>query len=328
MRHALATVKAAYDHLGRDEPSWLKALATSAQPWMDCGMGTMAWTFDMSLGHAPRLGDPIVVGGDPSWESVPAEIMATLPEAALNAYRFAPPHASASEALGQPLVGYLPMHASDFLAVRACLGDGRGVVIGAFAQHAQQKVRRDRVILGRVAAHLASAYRLRCSGHEAAGFEGSRVEAIFTPAGSCVEARGDTRGRAVRSVLREEILSWERRRDRTQKIDSDGALQLWRSLVAGRWSICDRMDTDGKRYIVAIRNPPEGAALRALTQHESQIVGLAVWGGSNKYIAYAMGLSEGTVSLYLSTAMHKLGVRSRAELVTLYAALSSKSPNR
>jgi DNA-binding CsgD family transcriptional regulator len=49
------------------------------------------------------------------------------------------------------------------------------------------------------------------------------------------------------------------------------------------------------------------------------VVSYAVLGHSLKYIAYELGLAISTVSGNLGTAMRKLGVASRAELVRLFA---------
>jgi DNA-binding CsgD family transcriptional regulator len=40
-----------------------------------------------------------------------------------------------------------------------------------------------------------------------------------------------------------------------------------------------------------------------------------LFGDTNKLIAYRLGLSQGRVSVLLKSAMHKLGVKSKAQLV-------------
>jgi DNA-binding NarL/FixJ family response regulator len=51
-----------------------------------------------------------------------------------------------------------------------------------------------------------------------------------------------------------------------------------------------------------------------LTPREREIVGLLRQGLRNKQIAVAMGITEGTVKIYLFRLFHKLGVRNRFEL--------------
>lgn len=51
-----------------------------------------------------------------------------------------------------------------------------------------------------------------------------------------------------------------------------------------------------------------------LTPREREIVGLLRQGLRNKQIAVEMGITEGTVKIYLFRLFHKLGVRNRFEL--------------
>jgi two-component system response regulator DegU len=56
----------------------------------------------------------------------------------------------------------------------------------------------------------------------------------------------------------------------------------------------------------------------SLTRREGQLVGLIPEGLKNKELAYALGITEGTVKVYLSRLFKKLGVNDRFELA-LYA---------
>jgi DNA-binding CsgD family transcriptional regulator len=67
--------------------------------------------------------------------------------------------------------------------------------------------------------------------------------------------------------------------------------------------------------MLAIPNPPEVRDPRGLSEQECQAVEYAVRGDSNKIIAYRLGLSQARVSTLLSSAMKKLGVKTRAQLV-------------
>jgi DNA-binding CsgD family transcriptional regulator len=55
-----------------------------------------------------------------------------------------------------------------------------------------------------------------------------------------------------------------------------------------------------------------------LTRREGQLVTLLPQGLKNKELAYALGITEGTVKVYLSKLFKKLGVNDRFELA-LYA---------
>ena len=57
-----------------------------------------------------------------------------------------------------------------------------------------------------------------------------------------------------------------------------------------------------------------------LTPREREIVGLLRQGLRNKQIAVEMGITEGTVKIYLFRLFHKLDVRNRFELAQCGAA--------
>jgi DNA-binding NarL/FixJ family response regulator len=110
-----------------------------------------------------------------------------------------------------------------------------------------------------------------------------------------------------------------KRSARINRSDPGEAIRLWQWLAAGRRSLVDSFDSDGRRYLVAHRNDPDLAAPNALTLSERQIAGYAAMGHANKLIAYELGLSESTVATHLGSAVIKLGVRSRADLARLFA---------
>jgi DNA-binding NarL/FixJ family response regulator len=100
--------------------------------------------------------------------------------------------------------------------------------------------------------------------------------------------------------------------------------------VAGRWSLVERFDSDGRRLFVARRNDPTMRRLRALGDNERKVVALLALGHSIKLCAYELGLGQSTVSELASAGMRKLGVRSRLELVELHGAiveLSERAPS-
>jgi len=57
--------------------------------------------------------------------------------------------------------------------------------------------------------------------------------------------------------------------------------------------------------------------LDSLTPRESEVMGMVVKGCANKVIAMDLGVSQRTVELHRARVMHKMGVRSLAELVRL-----------
>jgi DNA-binding NarL/FixJ family response regulator len=101
--------------------------------------------------------------------------------------------------------------------------------------------------------------------------------------------------------------------------DDSAAAAHWNAFVAGRWSLADTFEHDGRRYFLAHRDAPSMAAdwSRRLTPREQRVVVYATLGFSNKAIGYEMGLATSGVSAHLTRAMRKLGATSRVSLLRL-----------
>jgi DNA-binding CsgD family transcriptional regulator len=61
--------------------------------------------------------------------------------------------------------------------------------------------------------------------------------------------------------------------------------------------------------------PPAREAKASFTEREREIVDLLMQGMSNRQIANALGITEGTVKKHLNHIFRKLGVHSRALLI-------------
>ena len=77
----------------------------------------------------------------------------------------------------------------------------------------------------------------------------------------------------------------------------------------------DWFDTDGRRYILGLPNLPDVVDPRGLTNQEAQVVTCVLLGDTSKLIAYRLGLSPARISGLLKSAMHKLGVDSKLDLI-------------
>jgi DNA-binding CsgD family transcriptional regulator len=185
-----------------------------------------------------------------------------------------------------------------------------------------------RLHLGRVAAHIATGFRLAratASTHASArpnSGEGSpELEAVLTPRGTIEHALGRAASNDGREALREAAKALERARGPMRRRDPEDAVRHWQALVAGRWSLIDHFDSDGKRFVIARPNEPTGLQLSGLTPRERQVLGLAAHGHAYKIIGYELGLSISTVATHLNRAMAKLGIDSRRQLLTLLSVL-------
>src|SRR5678815_3084313 len=102
--------------------------------------------------------------------------------------------------------------------------------------------------------------------------------------------------------------------------DSEDAVELWRALVAGRWTVVDWIDSDGRRLLVVCANAIDAGDPRRLTAREREVAEFLVHGRSNGEVAYALGVSAATVNKVAQSALRKLGRARRADLVGLFGS--------
>jgi len=318
---AIALVETAYRSARAEPAMWLERVLEAAAPALDLGRGVFAYEFDTRKPHHAWLERPIVLGAD-----------ASLGEHVLGAFHEAPRSLSElihrragavtilSELLGtRTAIEAIGEHAratmlGDMYGVNASDPSGRGVYLCA---PANERITRDAAhveLWSRVAAHLAAAARLR----SVLG----RVEpsAILTPEGRVLHADRDARTRA--SELQRAARGVDRARLRDNR-DDPAALNAWRALVEGRWSLIEDIERDGKRFLLAYRNPPDVVDPRRLTQIERAVAGYVAMGHSNKLIAYELGIAVGTVAGHLHRVLEKFGLPGRVALAERFARLST-----
>jgi len=202
--------------------------------------------------------------------------------------------------LSERLFAALPDHEGIFLdttgrAIPDCLylvapsGTGACVALGAALAQRRSTSAAERERFARLAAHLGAGLRLR--------------ESLAA-------------GESARGVLRAAVRSREQAQPRREE---NAALALWRDLIAGRWSLVDRFDSDGKSFVVAHQSDPKLGDPRALTAREREIAEHVGLGRSNKEIGYELGLSIAAISNAVASASRKLGLRGRSELASFFA---------
>lgn len=171
-----------------------------------------------------------------------------------------------------------------------------------------------------IAAHIHAALRLRFRLHgmpdvpeSTSGIElHVGIDAVLSPSGKVEHL--EPSARHLHDALRRAATAMERARGRLRRDDPFRALESWRALVDGELSLVDVFENDGRRYLVARRNPPDGVGLGRISEREQRVLGLRVRGHGLKVIAYELGLSSASVSRALQSAMRKLGLRSISDL--------------
>jgi DNA-binding NarL/FixJ family response regulator len=209
--------------------------------------------------------------------------------------------------------------AEDGVGVFVADPSGRTVLVSAAVVAGNPLAPRTLHQLTLFSAHLAAASRLRHMTSFGSGMRGA--EAILDPAGKVLDAAIPARAPEARQSLVDAVRRMDRARGALRRTNPQEALELWNALVDGTWSLVERCEADGKRYILAHRNSPGMRDPKALTQRERSVAELAAMGHQNKFIAYELGLSASGVGGHLRSAERKLGVASPAELIRLLAPL-------
>lgn len=161
----------------------------------------------------------------------------------------------------------------------------------------------------RLGAHIATGLRLQRI-IASASLEDPAVEAIFDADGRPQHVDGMARAPEALDRLRQSVLT----RARSRVSEHDALDPAWSAVIAGRWSLVDRFDADGRRFVLAYRNPPGALDPRRLTPREEHVTTLAALGRANKEIAFELGISQSTVATLLAGALGKLGLESRTLL--------------
>ena len=211
--------------------------------------------------------------------------------------------------------------AKDGLGISALDPNGRGAYLVAALSEVTTLSQKSRERWQMLGAHFGAAHRLRNAllgaGSEPTTDLPHGAEAVIDPSSFRVtDAQGQAKSPDARNALRDAALQVDRARGRMRKSDPEQALELWKALVRGRWSTVDWFDSDGRRFVLGLPNAPDVTDPRGLTEREMQVVAYVVCGQTNKLIGYNLGLSKGRVSTLLRSAMRKMGVQTRAQLVS------------
>ncbi len=322
-------VEAAYD-LESSRADWLTRLVEVGAPVFDHGLGFSMGEFLL----VRRDGGAEITMGELRMRSLPddyaaraaASVEVSTPEflAAMNSHGLASTLSDAAKdypddaARALRAIGY-----SDMLGILAIDPSGVGMNIVVPLPETTRLSSRARERWQMVGAHVAAAFRLRQALHEhdeepnlAPTDLPGDAEAVFDAGGlRIVEAVGPAQDANAIDSLRQAARDVDRSRGWLRRDNPEEALETWKALVSGRWSMVDWFDTDGRRFVLALPNPPELSDPRGLTEQEAQVVNFVVLGQSSKLIAYRVGLSPARVSGLLKSAMRKLDVTSAAQLV-------------
>lgn len=172
--------------------------------------------------------------------------------------------------------------------------------------------------LHRLGVHLGAGFRLRLAVDELRRLP----VAVLSPGGSLLHATPSAQGQSAREVLEDAVKRLEKSRGRLRRTDPDEAMSLWRGLVDGRWTIVDWVDSDARRYLVVYENQVSARHPRALSPRELDVAEYLVQGRSTSEMAWALGLSVGTVSRTARDVLRKLKVSRRSDLAAIFGTVA------
>ena len=334
-------IEACYD-LAPSDANWLAGVVRAARPLLDKGLGVAGWSYEIRY-DKPRSNTidlPIYIGCRDGlhecfrdmmplgkWTEVAhahrgstcasfSDRMRALPGWTKQAY---PLH---------PVVRHLHQRAGmrDFLQIfareEASPGVERGFVLIAPREQVASFPSRSAGLFVRLSRHLVAGCKLRRAlrrgSTEALAHVPVDIEASLDASARTVHAEGEAKEPAARRLLEAAARDLVLSRGTLRREEPARAVELWRGMVDGRWTLIDGWDSAGKRVILARRAVPDDPH-HPLSGVERHVLGLAGLGCSNKLIAYEVGISATRVSELLHSGLRKLGLRSLVELLRLQA---------
>jgi DNA-binding CsgD family transcriptional regulator len=318
-------VESAYDLETPNHDAWLETLLDASTPLLRPVHAAVGCIFhfenDTLQAFAPKCHDPVYIGRV-------AAIGADNPDFFKRCYR-GKPFESMSGHLGRRAFrgweafdrNFGAIGERDAIGVIARDGGPWGVCLSAGTAHRREVTRAQAAPWERIAAHVHAALRLRFRLHGAPQLGESKgrvelrtfIDAVVSPSGKVEHA--EPAAQPFAESLKHAALAIDRARARQRREDPEGALEAWRALVEGEWSLVETFESDGRRYLLARRNPPDAARAPLLTDRERRVIGLRARSHGVKLIAYEMGLSPASVSRALGSGVRKLGLASVADLV-------------
>lgn len=172
-------------------------------------------------------------------------------------------------------------------------------------------------------AHFAAMTRLRR--HLRSDAAPDDADAVLDGRGRLLHATKEAE--SVRESLIDAVVRSDRARGAMRRRDPEGATAVWRALVAGRYTLVESVERDGKRLLLARRNPPSTRGLSALDPSEAACAYYTALGHPQKLIAYELGLTPSAAARLTRSALAKLRLPNAQALVAVVGPLL-RDPSR
>jgi DNA-binding NarL/FixJ family response regulator len=318
--HAIDVVEAAYSLTG-SEQEWLDAVLGALGRDVDLGGGAYAFTgrlrpggIDMTSFAHRNVDARFLASVAEMNRDIPSDAWAELASRTVSCGGIAKHYGEDHLSVRGLRQAGAPYGVTDALALFA--RDAEGCVFNAtgLAQASVRTPARVAAVWRRVGIHVVCAARLR----HRLGASATAPEALLDAGGTVHHAEPSVAAdRSARDRLAAAARAIDRARTTRVRATPERALELWEGLVAGRWSLVDHWESEGRRYIAAFANQPEVPDPRSLSPQERIVVRYVVLGSSNKEIAFSLGLPLESVETAVSRILRKLRCRRRSDLVAL-----------
>lgn len=327
-------VEAIYD-LERPREEWLGGVLEAASPLSEPGGGIGGVLYRSSSETELQLDLITGLGLPPGWLEAGLEMHCNPAFSSVLAQSYRKVMcASSAEFLGGgtfqerfALASMAQVGLRDAFCVNGIDGSGRGCALYLFSKQPMKLQPGVLRLLKRIASHLATAYRLHHRIATASPSSPPRIDALVSEQGQLLHAEGEARQPSARSSLTRAAQQYRWAHGVARREQPEPALEALKGLVAGRWTLREHSDADGKTYLRAHENQPLASGPRVLSDREQQVAVLAALGRSNKLIAYELGLAHSTVRVLIARAAQKIGAHSRTDLIArLTASTSAGSP--
>ena len=310
-----------YD-LEQPRADWFRGTLRAASTAFERGAGVGMILYDVS-GDTPRLDehDGVNIERRNVEMSLDMHRRPELAQTIRDSYRNVVCTTMPEQVLGKAVLHYAEQRYAevgmrDQVMINGGNPDGFGCVLYVFSKSRIELGAESRALLGRVASHLSTAYRLHRRLHDAPRSEGGGgVDAVLRVDGRIEHANDAVKTKPLLRDLRAAVGRREWAKSREGRNDTERSVSAWQPMVAARWSLVDTYETNGVRYVTARENSPVISGVASLSAREQQVTSLAALGHSNKLIAYELGLAHSTVRVLFARAAVKLGARTRSEVI-------------
>jgi DNA-binding CsgD family transcriptional regulator len=319
-------IEASY-RVDQDEGSWLDGVLASAEAWLDHGLGLWGFTYDLQGTSMLRLRTPVARNLPPggTLEAVMQAQAAVPPEDVARNFQTTT-CGTASQIFGDQYMQKVALDRFSAFGVADTLGinvrdpTSTGCALIGILPEQGALSAKEVSLWKKVTAHIAAGFRLQRARRDEEPTV--QAEAILTPGGKVEHAGRAAQSADARARLRAAVLAVESARGRLRRTSPEEAVDKWKGLVARRWTLVDRFETDGRRFVLARENAPLLAPPVDLTDREQQVMSYAALGHHNKLIAYELGVASSTVRVLVSRVAAKLGTQHRSDTVRAFLAMS------